>query len=133
MFCAAVIFYLMIRRQPRSTRTDTLLPDTTLFRSHRCARPPSAADLTPAHERRLERQGNAQQHARQQHRSEEHTSELQSLMRHSYAVFCLEKKKARMQDRPQTQEDHRLDRDVPQTFRHIEEHRQTTSQTDLYE
>src|SRR3546814_5781473 len=90
----------MIRRPPRSTRTDTLFPYSTLFRSRgalrqrdpgegagclsalrlpgrpvvtRRTRPPDGGDLPPA-------------------RSEEHTSELQSLMRISYAVFCLKKK-----------------------------------------
>src|SRR3546814_8199617 len=98
MFC----FFLMLRRPPRSTRTDTLFPYTTLFRSSRsprldhfrahggggCAttpqtrsapqapRDPPSSDRAPA----------------RQHRSEEHTSELQSLMRISYAVFCLKKK-----------------------------------------
>src|SRR3546814_10092411 len=82
----------MIRRPPRSTRTDTLFPYTTLFRSllvlvpkyfsARFARQTEVADTTGRH-RPLE----------DQQRSEEHTSELQSLMRISYAVFCLKKKK----------------------------------------
>src|SRR3546814_5432665 len=91
----------MIRRPPRSTRTDTLFPYTTLFRSihrraeqaaanlivifvaqGRAARAPDADDLP----RRVGEQIFGQ-------RSEEHTSELQSLMRSSYAVFCLKKKK----------------------------------------
>src|SRR3546814_1180244 len=106
----------MIRRPPRSTRTDTLLPYTTLFRSH--ARP--ARDLA------IRSPNGARNPARVQHvdrsacrqcrgggrlgdlrttgghgmlrcrdgagRSEEHTSELQSLMRNSYADFCLKKK-----------------------------------------
>src|SRR3546814_2458237 len=70
----------MIRRPPRSTRTDTLFPYTTLFRSVRfpaCLRPREAASRPTIPTRR---------------RSEEHTSELQSLMRISYAVFCLKKK-----------------------------------------
>src|SRR3546814_8259362 len=79
-----MLFFLMIRRPPRSTRTDTLFPYTTLFRSatrsSMCAISPisttkSFAALCKAA------------------RSEEHTSELQSLMRISYAVFCLKKKK----------------------------------------
>src|SRR3546814_3624588 len=93
----------MIRRPPRSTRTDTLFPYTTLFRSpwfsephgynfnghfiryadgNLCVDPvePSEEDMAE-----MARQGVA--------RSEEHTSELQSLMRISYAVFCLKKKK----------------------------------------
>src|SRR3546814_3403874 len=90
----------MIRLPPRSTRTDTLFPYTTLFRSSRAppdrvpARPrdrdPSArgtaADRWP---KVWSRQG-TQSWSRP--RSEEHTSELQSLMRISYAVFCLKKK-----------------------------------------
>src|SRR3546814_2802793 len=73
----------MIRRPPRSTRTDTLFPYTTLFRSPR--RPRRGGDgrgpsLLVARRDRLAG------------RSEEHTSELQSLMRISYAVFCLKKK-----------------------------------------
>src|SRR3546814_7782621 len=80
----------MIRRPPRSTRTDTLFPYTTLFRSvsgrrdHRgCGFP--AADMGASH--------NDLAVGRLIVRSEEHTSELQSLMRISYAVFCLKKKK----------------------------------------
>src|SRR3546814_12608669 len=90
-------FFLMIRRPPRSTRTDTLFPYTTLFRSSETrginglivvrrdathigigatAAAGGLAGVTPA-----------------DRRSEEHTSELQSLMRISYAVFCLKKKK----------------------------------------
>src|SRR3546814_8017238 len=73
----------MIRRPPRSTRTDTLFPYTTLFRSwsftatNRRSSSTSRPALPP----------------RAGPRSEEHTSELQSLMRISYAVFCLKKKK----------------------------------------
>src|SRR3546814_3738261 len=102
-------FFLMIRRPPRSTRTDTLFPYTTLFRS--------AADqdeLVNAPFDRRDRcrwqravgthdgQVRSKAHAldwrvgtqhRIAQRSEEHTSELQSLMRISYAVFCLKKKK----------------------------------------
>src|SRR3546814_6489663 len=99
----------MRRQPPRSTRTDTLFPYTTLFRSH--------AHAHPEARRRVGRDGQAQNldvgtvrsppvlgrygdamdrgtlpvHHRS--RSEEHTSELQSLMRISYAVFCLKKKK----------------------------------------
>src|SRR3546814_7773168 len=73
----------MIRRPPRSTRTDTLFPYTTLFRS------PSASG------RMCSRDGLNPAFLHHMHcvRSEEHTSELQSLMRISYAVFCLKKKK----------------------------------------
>src|SRR3546814_4926519 len=109
------VFFLMIRRPPRSTRTDTLFPYTTLFRSldqislepettslptceasrlqfagasfHRvadvCAEPAAGCHRFTRDELAIE-PGRA--------RSEEHTSELQSLMRISYAVFCLKKK-----------------------------------------
>src|SRR3546814_7896217 len=92
----------MLRRPPRSTRPDTLFPYTTLFRSRHLRRPldgfacrcgadgPSGRRPHRGHDRgrrlsRRRRRGGA--------RSEEHTSELQSLMRISYAVFCLKKKK----------------------------------------
>src|SRR3546814_8644545 len=87
------MFFLMIRRPPRSTRTDTLFPYTTLFRSFEArsigtswftANDPGWR--TPRHERRPLVEYRCW-------RSEEHTSELQSLMRISYAVFCLKKKK----------------------------------------
>src|SRR3546814_5172290 len=138
----------MIRRPPRSTRTDTLFPDTTLFRSYLCSYPgsesktprpgksyppphrvlPPAATTTPgppisrraahptsAHSRNLQVTGNAApgplserlpstdartRSARS--RSEEHTSELQSLMRISYAVFCLKKKQQPTTNKPQS-------------------------------
>src|SRR3546814_2070427 len=101
------IFFLMIRRPPRATRTDTLFPYTTLFRS-------SLGDgsavvavgdlLQTGGIRRIGRTRNLHRVLDEQpgalragygalHRSEEHTSELQSLMRNSYAVFCLKKKK----------------------------------------
>src|SRR3546814_1663431 len=75
----------MIRRPPRSTRTDTLFPYTTLFRSVAIHRPCVAVMHWPAVK--------AIACPRRPCRSEEHTSELQSLMRISYAVFCLKKKK----------------------------------------
>src|SRR3546814_10793875 len=96
----------MIRRPPRSTRTDTRFPYTTLFRSDFAAahgirsvalRYFNAAGADPAGEI-------GEAHAPETHlipivleaaRSEEHTSELHSLRRISYAVFCLKKKKAR--------------------------------------
>src|SRR3546814_5299936 len=81
----------MIRRPPRSTRTDTLFPYTTLFRSDRLA----GEDLVAV----IQARQVEPDHVLEQHegvlaagRSEEHTSELQSLMRISYAVFCLKKK-----------------------------------------
>src|SRR3546814_9944366 len=122
-----VFFFLMIRRPPRLTRTDTLFPYTTLFRSAGAGRArPALADRAgrsgepavlardeePARlaDRHLDR-GAGGVAARDAHRegrrgegrsgrarmgprSEEHTSELQSLMRISYAVFCLKKKKS---------------------------------------
>src|SRR3546814_6037195 len=100
VICLSVFFFfLMIRRPPRSTRTDTLFPYTTLFRSpatyclliagadfgryafHPCFSG-SEGQLIRGRPSLPEKQG----------RSEEHTSELQSLMRISYAVFCLKKK-----------------------------------------
>src|SRR3546814_7090248 len=98
----------MTRRPPRSTRTAPLFPYTTLFRSHDSTDITAAADLVrgrripigliyrregdsvPAHQRLADAKANANI---EQARSEEHTSELQSLMRISYAVFCLQKKK----------------------------------------
>src|SRR3546814_8159742 len=103
----------MIRRPPRSTRTDTLFPYTTLFRSERdcrrrsirrrCRRVPisgSFHDRTrlPADSKRLADRSKQDDRSSGDsacigyRRSEEHTSELQSLMRISYAVFCLKKK-----------------------------------------
>src|SRR3546814_12412169 len=87
-------FFLMIRRPPRSTRTDTLFPYTTLFRSF-------GYGYTNLKDRPRRALVNGQSAAgdvalaaaRTAIRSEEHTSELQSLMRISYAVFCLKKKK----------------------------------------
>src|SRR3546814_1546545 len=85
----------MIRRPPRSTRTDTLFPYTTLFRSVVDQHFHVVLHLLAGGRRHLvvvehDRAGIDAQPA---HRSEEHTSELQSLMRISYAVFCLKKKK----------------------------------------
>src|SRR3546814_8658327 len=129
MMSCYFIFVLMIRRPPRSTRTDTLFPYTTLFRSDRG--PPRARTASrvrhrghPVLRRRREVPAGPLQQARRRRRpqrvqleghhativtsraprpprehpsrrarSEEHTSELQSLMRISYAVFCLKKKK----------------------------------------
>src|SRR3546814_4056548 len=83
----------MIRRPPRSTRTDTLFPYTTLFRSPAARlagdEPGARKKLT---ERIVGRMSAAHRAAALAVRSEEHTSELQSLMRISYAVFCLKKK-----------------------------------------
>src|SRR3546814_15373462 len=85
-----IFFFLMIRRPPRSTRTDTLFPYTTLFRSRTGTSASSRAANHPIHPQpmRIQYHHNLIEFAR----SEEHTSELQSLMRISYAVFCLKKK-----------------------------------------
>src|SRR3546814_1114607 len=87
----------MIRRPPRSTRTDTLFPYTTLFRSGRVGRgrreDREGLDREGRSCRDHEREGGRGHRVGLQRRSEEHTSELQSLMRISYAVFCLKKKK----------------------------------------
>src|SRR3546814_3998355 len=82
----------MIRRPPRSTRTDTLFPYTTLFRSRR-RRHADAVQSAGDHPDRARdwRVDRAHQRRQLAARSEEHTSELQSLMRISYAVFCLNK------------------------------------------
>src|SRR3546814_6618486 len=83
----------MIRRPPRSTRTDTLFPYTTLFRSPpRRTRPPVPPRAHTPWPRRQPRRLHAIAAHGPIDRSEEHTSELQSLMRISYAVFCLKKK-----------------------------------------
>src|SRR3546814_8421271 len=107
------VFFLMIRRPPISTRTDTLFPYTTLFRSSAVGTSNSFADLMARRSKRLLSSSSAASpRARmsatissttrvtstlasgaRSSRSEEHTSELQSLMRISYAVFCLKKKK----------------------------------------
>src|SRR3546814_17957291 len=97
-------FLLMLRRPPRSTRTDTLFPYTTLFRSGPQLEVRLVDDGLPVAaplQAKVHAQGAdglvlrrlRQIFASLEHRSEEHTSELQSLMRISYAVFCLKKKK----------------------------------------
>src|SRR3546814_9188156 len=89
------IFFLMIRRPPRSTRTDTLFPYTTLFRSPLAdgAKTAEGKDyLIVATTRPETMLGDSAVAVNPNDRSEEHTSELQSLMRSSYAVFCLKKK-----------------------------------------
>src|SRR3546814_5407221 len=88
----------MRRRPPRSTRTDTLFPYTTLFRSVLRLHARRSDTVVPhlagslVRRGRLRRVGVAHLRFLESHRSEEHTSELQSLMRISYAVFCLKKK-----------------------------------------
>src|SRR3546814_2535777 len=87
----------MIRRPPRSTRTDTLFPYTTLFRSRRAYR--RSADSRRCSAPAPCGRPVAQPAAFVTTRSEEHTSELQSLMRISYAVFCLKKKKTQKRNK----------------------------------
>src|SRR3546814_1088484 len=98
----------MIRRPPRSKRTDTLFPYTTLFRStfpHNAPYPPShARPIRPELESPSRHSPKSLLYpypvrVTQAARSEEHTSELQSLMRISYAVFCLKKKTTYKQQR----------------------------------
>src|SRR3546814_7625086 len=108
--------FLMIRQPPSSTRTDTLCPYTTLCRSQpRGRQAPDARHASPARSRRgcrrhspggSDRGRDTASRIAQRlclcvarlQRSEEHTSELQSLMRISYAVFCLKKQKEQQQD-----------------------------------
>src|SRR3546814_8164060 len=91
----------MIRRPPRSTRTDTLFPYTTLFRSPYCRsgrkkRTNSKYSLSRPEHQPTNHQLTIRGEDNLLRRSEEHTSELQSLMRISYAVFCLKKKNNKM-------------------------------------
>src|SRR3546814_15814597 len=111
LLCFLSIFFLMIRRPPRSTRTDTLFPYTTLFRSiEESIREQGMTDilfnqLVDIDQQKLKVLKDLEREIHKVNsfykdrgdidggRSEEHTSELQSLMRISYAVFCLKKKK----------------------------------------
>src|SRR3546814_9296499 len=91
------MFFFIIRRPPRSTRTDTLFPYTTLFRSSMFGEFEENGEGKGANgeiyisESRDSALVSLQIFDRDWGRSEEHTSELQSLMRNSYAVFCLKK------------------------------------------
>src|SRR3546814_6558067 len=86
-----VFFFLMIRRPPRSTRTDTSFP-TRRSSDLSISSAPMRARNFSAHSGCHCDQAKADTSAEPEMRSEEHTSELQSLMRISYAVFCLKKK-----------------------------------------
>src|SRR3546814_19820893 len=103
VFVQFLIFFLMIRRPPRSTRTDTLFPSTTLFRSSATSLSSwlgeramkaywSVASVERADETMIIKEKEEDDVNDEMVRSEEHTSELQSLMRISYAVFCMKKK-----------------------------------------
>src|SRR3546814_6023928 len=114
----------MIRRPPRSTRTDTLFPYTTLFRSRRRKNRTTSRKVLlldwRAHIRRKSGICHAPRRSQEARRatypwraqrSEEHTSELQSLMRISYAVFCLKKKKKTYRIEPtqrRSQSEHKM-------------------------
>src|SRR3546814_1834145 len=120
LFLLLFFFFLTIRRPPRSTRTDTLFPYTTLFRSAGGALPyylitvslggflgaldvlPSAATALPLSDTASRLISLEPGPESAPDRSEEHTSELQSLMRISYAVFCLKKKKNKHHYHPST-------------------------------
>src|SRR3546814_5673791 len=128
-----LVFFLMIRRPPRSTRTDTLFPYTTLVRSARrlaellgalpvdveqhvaaalqrlLHRPARRAVVVAEHHRVFQQLAAGDRAIR----SEEHTSELQSLMRISYAVFCLNNKKKTKQ----RSHDHTQDPTINETTR----------------
>src|SRR3546814_16528422 len=98
---SSICFFIMIRRPPRSTRTDTLFPYTTLFRSgdageqrqddgiERQRLHSAAGERAPAPPGAQSQLDEHRHHREDDDRSEEHTSELHSLMRISYAVFCL--------------------------------------------
>src|SRR3546814_9710074 len=124
------MFFLTLLRPPISTRTDTLFPYTTLFRStwpqsrarhrrhraHALGDPRCADDEQRASARDGRGRAGSQWHHRElqaaargtHRRSEEHTSELQSLMRLSYAVICLKKKKQNIHKNTQKEKQHTL-------------------------
>src|SRR3546814_5490306 len=126
-----IFFFLMIRRPPRSTRTDTLFPYTTLFRSidpeeeleslygAAVESPEALAGILERRDQKI-----VVVSATDVDRSEEHTSELQSLMRISYAVFCLKKKNI-----PQRNSQNEYDNNKVYPARHTT-HKQTDANTD---
>src|SRR3546814_7300727 len=123
----------MIRRPPRSTRTDTLFPYTTLFRSgrtgvedqHRAASAPQvdrgrqAGETAPDDNSVVSLMLGHEGSNSCIFRSEEHTSELQSLMRISYAVFCLKKKTNKKNRNIMTQNDTAQQRRHQIQYKHI--------------
>src|SRR3546814_5110204 len=119
-----LFFFLMIRRPPISTRTDTLFPYTTLFRSvdgarfvveRPVAQPVERVELLG--HRDLLVSGARRAPRSWEMRSEEHTSELQSLMRISYAVFCLKKKNNKQKHPKQYRTLNRITTTRPRTQR----------------
>src|SRR3546814_6935956 len=118
----------MIRRPPRSTRTDTLFPYTTLFRSNSSGCTAGLAPglaIVPVVDPLAPEAGVSpiEPIRRSPKRSEEHTSELQSLMRISYAVFCLKKKKKKQTHkytytRNQNTQDTNMCKTIQQTYKY---------------
>src|SRR3546814_12275630 len=98
--CCSCVFFVRRRRPPRTTRTDTRFPYPALFRSIVCGRDGLIVQGQGKGGKPVERTMSAREIGEhggaraRKGRSEEHTSELQSLMRISYAVFCLNKKKS---------------------------------------
>src|SRR3546814_6311307 len=124
-----VIFFVMIRRPPRSTRTDTLFPYTTLFRSITRSPTRSATTTWLNSWRRFHCSTSAKSRGCRatpiSSDRKEHTSELQSLMRISYAVFCLKKKKTQSQyeEKPQA----KLNYSTASPATHMVDQQHTTS------
>src|SRR3546814_1913390 len=121
----------MIRRPPRSTRTDTLFPYTTLFRSMLGI--VLLSDQTAPDQfigKALDRLARVAQAAADP-RSEEHTSELQSLMRISYAVFCLKKKNIKTHNhhkrRTVKTDEHVQNKDTPEREANTQKHNRELS------
>src|SRR3546814_6508111 len=115
---ACLFFVIMMRRPPRSTRTDTLFPYTTPFRSRPAGSRTGSAAARPA------RGGSGGASSR----SEEHTSELQSLMRIAYAVLCLQKPNpSEGRDNLHRQHQRRRHQHGAVSYTHLRTHETTTS------
>src|SRR3546814_8652130 len=112
LFGFLFFFFLMIRRPPRSTRTDTLFPYTTLFRSAALRLP----NVLECHLVSGDFDYLIKARISEMARSEEHTSELQSLMRISYAVFCLKKKTNTHTPKTELKPPHNTQAHIPQTL-----------------
>src|SRR3546814_7822379 len=131
MFVVCVFFFLIILRPPRSTRTDTLFPYTTLFRSpgaeaKELFRPLANVSLQSQLTDSLSVAGQYF-FEWQSFRSEEHTSELHSLMRISYAVFCLKKKKKQNQNSYNTNTKQQYNNTKQTTNQKLQQHKQIQS------